>query len=287
MINFLKYQRLYFIISLAMISAGLFSIFTHGYKNSIDFTGGTILEYQISNQLDVRGLSERLGAKNLNVIEEEVVGKKLTLKFETLNSQQEKVVLGELKKDAGDVTILRAETVGATLGKETIVKTFTAAIVAILVILIYLTVSFKSVNFAAAAIVALVHDLLVMVGGYSIVSYFFGAELNTLFVTAILTTMSFSVHDTIVIFDKIREYRRSKSEDVVLSANRAVTETIIRSVNNSMTIVFMLLALILFGGSTIRFFIVALLIGTLTGTYSSPFVATPFLVWLENRKKNK
>lgn len=284
MINFLKLQKLYFAISLVVISAGLFSILNFGYKNSIDFSGGTILEYKTSKAVAVDKLSARLKAQKLKVVEEEVNGKNLTLKFEALTSAQEKTVLNEVKKDGGSVAILRAETVGATLGRETIVKTITASVVAILGILIYLTISFRSVNFAMAAVVALLHDLLVMVGGYSIVSYFFGAELNTLFVTAILTTMSFSVHDTIVIFDKIREYRRSRSEDIVLSANRAVTETIIRSINNSMTIVFMLLALILFGGSTIRFFIVALLIGTLTGTYSSPFVATPFLVWLEKRR---
>lgn len=286
MINFLKHQKLYFAISFVTIVAGLISIFSYGYKNSIDFTGGTILEYQTSKGVDVEKLSGKLKSQKLNVVEKEVNGKILTLKFEALNTQQEKVVLNELKKEVGNVTVLRAETVGATLGNETIIKTVTASIVAIFGILIYLTLSFKSVNFALSAVVALLHDLLVMVGGYSIVSYFFGAELNTLFVTAILTTMSFSVHDTIVIFDKIREYRRTKSEDIVLSANRAVTETIIRSINNSMTIVFMLLALILFGGSTIRFFIVALLIGTITGTYSSPFVATPFLVWLEKRRKH-
>ncbi len=285
MINFLKYQKLYFAISFVVIAAGLFSIFNYGYKNSIDFSGGTILEYQTSKSIEVEKLSARLKSQKLNIVEKEIKGKNLTLKFEALVPEQEKIVLNELKKEDAGVTVLRAETVGATLGKETIVKTVTASLVAILGILIYLTISFRSVNFAMSAVVALLHDLLVMVGGYSIVSHFFGAELNTLFVTAILTTMSFSVHDTIVIFDKIREYRRTKSEDIVLSANRAVTETIIRSINNSMTIVFMLLALILFGGSTIRFFIVALLIGTLTGTYSSPFVATPFLVWLEKRKK--
>ena len=284
MINFLRYQKLYFAISIVAIAAGLFSIFSFGYKNSIDFSGGTILEYQTSKVVEVDKLSAKLKSQKLNIVEKEVNGNKLTLKFEALAPEQEKIVLGELKKEDGKVTVLRAETVGATLGKETIAKTITASIVAILGILIYLTFTFKSLNFAVSAVVALLHDLLVMVGGYSIVSHLFGAELNTLFVTAILTTMSFSVHDTIVIFDKIREYRRSKSEDIVLSANRAVTETIIRSINNSMTIVFMLLALILFGGSTIRFFIVALLIGTITGTYSSPFVATPFLVWLENRK---
>ena len=98
--------------------------------------------------------------------------------------------------------------------------------------------------------------------------------------------MSFSVHDTIVIFDKIREYIKEQGkQNIRESTNKALTETMVRSLNNSMTIVFMLLALILFGGSTIKFFIIALLIGTITGTYSSPFVAAPILVWLENRKK--
>jgi len=127
--------------------------------------------------------------------------------------------------------------------------------------------------------------LLVVVGTYSLLSHFFGAQFDAMFVTAVLTTMSFSVHDTIVIFDKMREYMGSGEGTIESLANRALQETMVRSLNNSMTIVFMLLALSMLGGSTIRFFIIALLIGTMTGTYSSPFVATPILVWLEKRKR--
>ena len=140
---------------------------------------------------------------------------------------------------------------------------------------------------AAAAIAALGHDFLVVVGSYSIISNFFSAELDLLFVTALLTTMSFSVHDTIVIFDKIREYGTADKSSIEIYANKALTETMVRSVNNSMTILFMLLALLILGGSTIKYFIAVLLIGTITGTYSSPFVATPFLVWLEKSKNQK
>ena len=145
--------------------------------------------------------------------------------------------------------------------------------------------TFKSFYFAVSAILALLHDILVVVGTYSLMSHFFGAEVDLLFVTALLTTMSFSVHDTIVIFDKIREYGVADKSEIENYANKALTETLIRSLNNSMTIIFMLLALLLLGGSTIRFFIASLLIGTITGTYSSPFVATPILVWLMSRKK--
>jgi preprotein translocase subunit SecF len=146
--------------------------------------------------------------------------------------------------------------------------------------------AFKSFNFALAAIIALLHDFLVVIGSYALLSHFFSAEVDTLFVTAILTTMSFSVHDTIIIFDKIREYLRTEGRgNMEHYANRALTETLVRSFNNSMTIIFMLLALVLLGGSTIRFFAATLLIGTITGSYSSPFVATPIVVWLEKRNK--
>jgi len=157
---------------------------------------------------------------------------------------------------------------------------------AIIGILVYMSFSFKGINFAAAAVVALIHDFLVVVGSYSLLSRFFGAELDTLFVTAVLTTMSFSVHDTIVIFDKIREYWKEEGKgSIEYYANRALTETMVRSINNSMTILFMLLALVLLGGTTIKFFVLTLLIGTITGTYSSPFVATPILVWLHKKSK--
>jgi len=146
--------------------------------------------------------------------------------------------------------------------------------------------SFKGVNFAIAAVLAMVHDFFVLIGTYSLLSYFFGAEFDLMFVTALLTTMSFSVHDTIVIFDKVREYTKTRSnmriEDLT---DKAVSETMVRSVNNSLTIFFMLSALLLMGGTTIRFFIAALWIGTVTGAYSSPFVATPLLILLEKRNK--
>ena len=165
-------------------------------------------------------------------------------------------------------------------------KMIIASILAVMGILIYMSFAFKGVNFALAAILAMVHDFLVVIGSYSLLSHFFGAQLDTLFVTAVLTTMSFSVHDTIVIFDKIREYINNEGRgNIDYYANRALIETMVRSLNNSMTIVFMLLSLILLGGSMIRFFVMALLIGTITGTYSSPFVATPILVRLEKRKK--
>ena len=154
--------------------------------------------------------------------------------------------------------------------------------------MVFISRAFKSLKYGVCAVLATLHDTLVLLGSFSLLGHFLGIKVDLLFVTAVLTVLSFSVHDTIVIFDKIREYLQTEGkEDIEHFANRALTETMVRSVNNSMTIVFMLLSLVLLGGSTIRFFIITLLIGTITGTYSSPFVATPILVWLAKRKKEK
>jgi preprotein translocase subunit SecF len=124
-------------------------------------------------------------------------------------------------------------------------------------------------------------------GMYSILSHFTGAEMDTLFVTAALTTMSFSVHDTIIMFDQLRYYmKKNGTADIEMFANKSITETIVRSFNNSLTSFFMLLALVLLGGSTTRYFAAALLIGTVIGTYSSPFVAMNLVVALLKRKKS-
>ena len=289
MINFLKYSWLYFLISIVVIGAGLFSIVKWGFRYSIDFTGGSNFEFQTNKVAEKNQLLKILDQNEISIVSLKLENKNILLRTKVLDQKKESLLKKDLEaKLKIKITVLRSETVGPILGKEAIVKTLTASILAIIGILIYMSFAFKGFNFAFAAILAMFHDLLVVVGTYSLLSHFFGAEVNTMFVTAVLTTMSFSVHDTIVIFDKIREFRREQETlEIELASNQALTETMIRSLNNSMTIVFMLLALTIMGGSTIRFFILTLLIGTITGTYSSPFVATPILVWLEKMKKQK
>ena len=200
MFNFLKYRLIYFLISFLVISAGLFSIVKWGYRYSIDFVGGTYLEY-------------RIGDKTYN------------LREKTLNQKEQDKLISTLeKKMKAKVTVLRLETVGATLGKETINKTVIASLLAVAGILIYMSLAFKGFKYAMAAILAMIHDFLVVIGSYSLLSRFFGAEVDTMFVTAVLTTMSFSVHDTIVIFDKIREYLQTEGkEDIEHFAKRQIT----------------------------------------------------------------
>ena len=286
MINFLKYKLVYFLLSATVILAGIFSMARWGFKYSIDFIGGTNLEYQAEKKINQKELNKAFSEEKVEIVELSQKDKTLTIRTKAIDETKEKKLRESIeKKLKTSVMVLKFETVGPVLGKETIMKTLAASILATLGILIYMSFAFKGFNFALAAILAMFHDLLVVIGSYSLLSHFFGAEVDTMFVTAVLTSMSFSVHDTIVILDKIREYRNEDRVDMEYGANKALTETMVRSLNNSMTIIFMLLALTLLGGSTIRFFVATLLIGTVTGTYSSPFIATPILVWLEGRRR--
>jgi len=289
MVNFLKYRFLYFIISLLVIGLGLFSIIRWGYRYSIDFIGGSNFEYQANKILEVKSINKVLKDNRIEFVYLEIKDKNINLRTKPLEQAKENNLKNSLEKNLKvKITVLKSETVGPTLGRETMIKTGVASILAVFGILIYMSFAFKGFNYAIAAILAAIHDFLVVIGTYSLLSHFYQAEIDTMFVTAVLTTISFSVHDTIVIFDKIREYFQTEGrEDIEYFANKALTETMVRSLNNSMTIIFMLLSLTLLGGSTIRFFIITLLIGTITGTYSSPFVATPILVWLEKMKKEK
>lgn len=155
------------------------------------------------------------------------------------------------------------------------------------VILSYVAYRFKHFAYGAVAIVAMLHDSLVLLGVFSLLGHFFDIKVDTLFVTAVLTTLSFSVHDTIVVFGRIREILHKTNLDFESAVNQAVGETIVRSLNNSLTIIFMLIALLVLGGESLRLFVFALLIGTISGTYSSTFNAAPLLVFWSNLSKNR
>lgn len=288
MIDFLKHRFIYGLISMVIIIMGLYSIFKYGYRFSIEFTGGTNIEFLADRKITQKK-SEILRSFPYRINYFKVEDKKLILSMPLIKQNEEKKIKTLLEKKLSQkLEIVKLEMVSPTIREEMIKKTIIASVLAILGILIYMLFAFKRFNYGLAAILAMIHDLLVLSGCYSFLSYFFGAQFDTMFVTAVLTTLSFSVHDTIVIFDKIRNYLNEYQDKPMDSlANLALNETMIRSLNNSLTIVFMLLALLILGGSTIRFFVFALLIGTITGTYSSPFIATPILVWLENRKKKR
>ncbi len=293
MIRFSKFIWLYTFISALVLVPGIYSLIRYGFKQSIDFAGGTLVEYRTDKSVSSDIISDAAKEAGVTVVSLQQSGNLSHLVRMKQETKEHVAMLTEgiEKRASVSAVILRNETVGPTLGKELLSKTLFAALLAISVILAYVAYAFKNIRFGVAAVIALVHDLLVVLGTFSLLGHFKGVEVDTLFVTAFLTTMSFSVHDTIVVFDRIREYiKRDRSRSFDEICDIAVTETMNRSLTNSFTIIFMLVALVLMGGETTKWFVVALLVGTISGTYSSPFVATPvLLLWhkWEQRKKNK
>lgn len=270
MIRFSKFIWLYVLISGTVLIPGIYSLVRFGLKPSIDFSGGTLVEFRTNEPASL--VSDAATQAGVALVSIQKSGENSLL----LRIGQESDT-SWLASVSGSV--VRKETVGPVLGRELLTKALYAAVLAISAILLYIAWAFKNIRFGVAAVIALLHDLLVVLGSFSLFGHFLGVEVDTLFVTAFLTTMSFSVHDTIVVFDRIREYtRRDRSRPFEEVSDVALTETMNRSLTNSFTIIFMLVALVLMGGETTKWFVVALLIGTVSGTYSSPFVATPVLL---------
>jgi len=277
----MRYWWLYFAISAIVIIPGIYSLVVWGLKPSIDFTGGsTIVWHTLIEESALRDIAK---SNNITIRELSNLNDTYTLTTNPLT----KDAYQQFKAKVIDAKELTYDTVGPSLGAELIQKTFAAVALAATLILLYIAYRFKSLKFGVSAILAMLHDSLVLLGIFSLLGHFRGVEVDTLFVTAVLTILSFSVHDTIVVYDRIRELKKKHGYlDFDEIINRAVVETMGRSINNSLTIIFMLLAMYLMGGETTHWFIFALLIGTISGTYSSTFTAAPLLIlWDKFSKK--
>ncbi len=289
MIRFSKYIWLYIIISSCVLIPGIISLAFNGLKPSIDFTGGSLIEVsgQDITQQSIETLIEQTNIPIVSIQKTNSGSFIIRAKPEG-NEQLASIASGLSYNAASQAAVLRNEVVGPVLGKELLQKAAIAAFLAIAGILLYIAYTFKNITYGVSAIVALFHDLLVVVGLFSLFGYFFQVEVDTLFVTAFLTTISFSVHDTIVVFVRIREMQKKGEKGSFEElADKALTQTMSRSLANSVTIIIMLLSLVLLGGETIYWFAMALLIGTISGTYSSPFVATPTLILLKRWQNKK
>lgn len=291
----MKWRNLFFIISLSFLIPGIFSLLLFGLRPSIDFTGGSLLELRFSQGNNVEELSknedfqETLKSNYDYSILQSSGQNDLLIKGKEIDNQTKDNLILTLEQTYGDIEALRFETVGPTLGSELLSKTLVALILVASIITIYVWKQFDELKFGICAILAMLHDSLILLGIFSLLGHFFFIEVDLLVVTALLTTMSFSVHDTIVVYDRIRELKRKNPRISFQEiANAAVIDTLTRSINNSMTIIIMLLSLVILGGESIRFFAIALLIGAITGTYSSTFTAVPLLLLFDEKfKKSK
>ncbi len=281
MINFMRYKKIYFAISGIVLVPGIISLLLFGLKPSIDFTGGTLWEIKSEQEIDA-------GQIEFEFSSVQKTGENTVLfKMKQINEEEKNEIKTQLQEKFGEIEEIRFETVGPTLGRELLQKTLIASVLAAGFILAYIAYQFKDKMYGVCAVLAMFHDTLILLGIFSILGKLFGTEVDTLFVTAVLTTLSLSVHDTVVTYDSIRnavkKNPKAKFSELI---DIAINQTLIRNLNNSLTIIFMLLALILLGGQTIRWFVIALLIGTVAGTYSSTFIATPLLlVWKSLEKR--
>ncbi|MGA3291799.1 MAG: protein translocase subunit SecF [Candidatus Microgenomates bacterium] len=285
----MKYRWLYLLISGTVILSGIFGMIKWGFRIGVEFKGGTSIEYQLNRDVDPDKLSTAVKSVGVEVVSiQKTATGSYILKLGQVTNSQRADIKKSIEKLGVSADELSFEVVGPTVGAELVRKTVYALLLSSLGILLWVAIQFKSFKFGISAVLAMLHDSLVVIGTYSLFCHFFGAEVDLLFVTALLTILSFSVHDTIIVYDRIRESKKSFGDDLYGLANKATSETMVRSLNNTFVVIFMMVALLLLGGSTIKWFTATLLVGTLSGAYSSPFVAVSILVtWDELQKKFK
>lgn len=303
--NIIGYRKLWYSISLILIIPGLIALILGffkpdwGLKPGIDFRGGTLLEIKYTQNTSVEQVKSALAESNLSglVIQSTSQGSIMIRAGQI--SQDEHLKIEEQLKKAGDYQELQYETVGPIVSNDLKRKAVTAVILASLAIIFYVAFAFRQVprpasswKFGICAVIALVHDLAFVTGLWAILGHYLGYEIDSLFITALLTIMGFSVHDTIVVFDRIREnLRKHPSIKFDANVNNSIIQTINRSLNTSLTVLIVLASLYFLGGDSLKHFVLLLLVGITIGTYSSIFNASQLLVswqgWTMNRLRAK
>lgn len=275
-------------ISGLLVAASILAVAFWGLKLGIDFTGGSLLEIEYSgNRLENNSVLEKLKEAGIESAVVQPTGDRgMLLRFKDVSEKQHQDILSSISK-LGEVHEKRFDSIGPTIGKELRRKSLLAIALVIIMIVIYIAWAFRKVSrpisswkYGIAAIVALTHDITIPTGVFSYLGHFYGVEVDTLFVTAILTILGFSVHDTIVVFDRIRErLNRSKGkENFENIVEGSIRSTIGRSINTSLTVMIVMASLYFLGGESTKFFSLAIMIGVFFGTYSSIFIASALLV---------
>jgi len=292
MMDIVGKRKLWFTISILMIVPGLLALVLWGLKPGIDFTGGQEMEISGNlNQSEVAEIVSSTGVKDVTVTTSGSDRLLIRYSDEGVGDSQEvhKRVVEVLAQNQIQETAFSS--VGPSISKDITRNAGIAIALASLAIIIYIAFAFRNTpppvspwSFGITAIIAVLHDALLVIGLFAILGHFFGVEIDALFVTAVLTVIGFSVHDTIVVYDRIRENLRRYNKPFEQIVNDSILETFARSLNTSITVILVLLAFYLFGGNSIKYFVLALLVGILSGTYSSIFNASPLLVVYNNWK---
>lgn len=300
MLNIVSKRKIFYGFSLALIGAGLFSIGFWGLPFGIDFTGGSLIEVEfLAERPQLQTIQEKLAALDLGQILVQPTGEQgVLVRLKDIDEVNHQRVLKALRS-VGELEEKRFDSIGPVIGAELKRRAYWAISVVLILIVAYIAFVFRKVSrpvaswkYGVAAVIALFHDVSIPTGIFSILGHYFGAEIDLLFVTGLLTILGFSVHDTIVVFDRIREnLRRGVGKGFEETLNISINQTITRSINTSLTVLLTLLAIYIFGGVSTRYFALLLMLGIFFGTYSSIFVASSLLVsweaWRQKRIRQK
>lgn len=298
MYNILGQRKYFYIISGTLMILSIASLSTWGLKYGIDFTGGTLMEVKFANSApsnaEIKAILDEAGTKDATV--QPTQNNSVLIRYGNSDDEKNKEVLNKLREKYPEAENTRLDYIGPSISSELKSKALWALLIAVIGIALYIAYAFRQVSrpveswkYGVGAVIALVHDVLITVGIFSVLGHFLNIEVDTSFIAALLTILGFSVHDTIVVYDRTREnlMRSSNREDFSEVVNQSLNETMARSINTSLTVIITLLAIFIFGGESIKTFTLALLIGIVFGTYSSIFVASALMVdwWkMENKK---
>lgn len=277
---FIEKRKYFYIFSSILIIAGIISMFARGFNLGIDFKGGALLRYKMDSSItaaEVRTTVDSLKIVNQSSVQKS--GDNFLIRTSEVDQTQTKQITDALKAKFKNVEYLSVDSVGATIGSELARNAILSVLIAMVLMLVYISFRFEW-TFGLAAVLALFHDILIVCGLFSIFQW----EIDSAFIAAILTIVGYSINDTIVIFDRVRENIRKKSkEDLAAMLDKSIMQTLNRSVNTVLTALFPLVTLYLFGGSTIKTFVLAMLIGFIFGCYSSICVASPIYYEIKQR----
>ena len=288
-----KHYKKFFVLSGVLVLTSIIFLIVFGLKPGIDFTGGSLLHLEFENPVLAPELSGLLSDAGYGSVVAQPSGdREMIIKTRVLNSEDDRAeILSLIKENFGNFEELRFDSVGPVIGQELKSKAIWQTIVVVLGILLYVAYAFRKITeskitkevnswrLSLAAVVALIHDVVIVMGVFALFGKLYNVEVDVLFVTAILTTLGLSVNDTIVVFDRLREnMQKQQGYNFSEIVDKSISETVVRSVNTSSTIIFVLMALAFFGGETTFYFVIALIVGITVGTYSSIFVASPILL---------
>lgn len=294
MFNFVSHRKTFFIISGILLLGSIIFIVFFGLKPGIDFTGGTMMEIKYdSEELNIQEIEEKLADFDLGDIKvQKTKTNSFIIRFKDVDEETHQEILVSL----GNPLEERYESIGPVIGQELKKKAKWTIILALLAIIIYIAWAFRKIaritkkgeswSYGLGALLALFHDVIILLGFFALLGFIKGTEINTSFITALLIVLGYSVNDTIVIYDRIRENLLTYHfKDLKQTINISLNETIVRSLNTSLTTLLALLAIYLFGGETIKDFVLAMMVGIGIGTWSSIAIASQFLLLKDKIKK--